>query len=414
MVVMGDVKRIGVMMDLDKPYKRHLVVYGGVQEYARKHPDWKLIVDEWADQSLPVRPGSPVPYDGIIGRITKLGGDRARRLDLPAVNVWLSSPAKGLPGVFPDYAACGTLVAQHLASRGFRYLAALRQTDDIGIIRQAASMRAFAEASGFDGWLGCESIVNPTNQREWRQGVQAVERWMASWKLPLGLLVADALWARVIIELAHDRGWHCPEQIAIVCPHNDELHCDHPEPGLTAMEFPEEQRGYEAARMLDGLINARRQGKSPFANPQTILMPPIGIVARHSTDFFAVDDPLVGKALRFIASHLHKPLEVSTVARELGVARRTLDDWFQKSLGVTVSTEIARLRVERVKRELMATSDSIEAIARRTGFANTRTLNNHFRKSVGMAPSEFREQGRASRFMASTARRTSSRSAQLR
>jgi LacI family transcriptional regulator len=387
---MGDVKRIGVMMDLDKPYKRHVLVYSGILEYARRHPDWKLVVDEWADQSLPARPGAPVPYDGIIGRLTKLGGDRARRLDLPAVNVWRSSPAKGLPGVFPDYAASGKLVADHLLSRGFRYLAALRQSDDIGIRLQAQAMKAHAEDVGYDGWIGMETIEDPKNLREWREGVQVVERWMAAWKLPLGLIVADPIWARVIVELAHERGWHCPEQIAIVCPHNEEVLCDHPEPGLTAIELPDEQRGYKAAEMLDGLIEGKRQGRSPFDDPRIILLPPVGIVARHSTDFFAVDNPLVGQALRYIASHLHKPLDVATVAKTLGIARRTLDAWFQQSLGVTVAAEIARLRIERVKRELLAGDDTIEAIARRTGFANTRTLNNQFRHDTGMSPSAFR------------------------
>ncbi len=387
---MSDVKRIGVMMDLDKPFKRHVVVYAGILEYARRHPDWKLVVDEWADQSLPARPGLPVPYDGIIGRITKLGGDRARRLDLPTVNVWLSSPAKGLPGVFPDYAACGKLVAEHLLSRGFRYLAALRLRDDVGMQLQTETIQAHAEEVGFDGWLGMESIVNPKNHREWRQGVRVIERWMNTWKLPLGLLVADPLWARVIVELAHERGWHCPEQIAIVCPHNEEIHCDQPEPGLTAIELPEDKRGYKAAEMLDGLIDAKRQGQSPFTNPETVLLPPLGIVARHSTDFFAVDNPLVGQALRYIAAHLHKPLDVTTVAKTLGIARRTLDGWFQDSIGATVATEIARLRIERVKRELLAGTDTIETIARRTGFANTRTLNNQFRQDTGISPSEFR------------------------
>lgn len=394
---MNGSKRIGVMMDLDQPYKRHVLVYAGIQDFARRHSDWKLIVDEWADQALPTRPGRPAPYDGIIGRITRLGGDRARRLDLPAVNVWRASPAKGLPGVFPDFAAAGRLVAEHLLSRGFRYLAALRQHDDIGVGLQAAAMKAFAEEAGVDGWLGIETIVEPRNAREWRQGVRVIERWMTTWKLPVGLLVLDARWARAIIELALARGWHCPEQIAIVCPHNDETHCDHPEPGLTAVEGPDEQRGYAAAAMLDGLIDAKRRGVSPFATPQTVLMPPVGIVARHSTDFFAVANPLVGKALRYIAANLHKPLDVATVAKTLGIARRTLDGWFQDSIGATVATEISRLRIERVKRELLAGSDTIDAIALRTGFATTRTLNNRFRQDTGMSPSEFRRARRDGR-----------------
>jgi transcriptional regulator GlxA family with amidase domain len=98
----------------------------------------------------------------------------------------------------------------------------------------------------------------------------------------------------------------------------------------------------------------------------------------------------VGQALRYIAAHLHQPLDVAAVARTLGIARRTLDGWFQDSIGATVATEISRLRLERVKRELLAGSDTIAAIARRTGFATTRTLNNQFRQDTGMSPSEFR------------------------
>jgi transcriptional regulator GlxA family with amidase domain len=98
----------------------------------------------------------------------------------------------------------------------------------------------------------------------------------------------------------------------------------------------------------------------------------------------------VGQALRYIASHLHKPLSVATVAKTLGVARRTLDSWFQKSIGTTVADEISRLRLERVKRELLAGSDPISAIARRTGFRHIRTFNNQFKQDTGLSPGEFR------------------------
>jgi LacI family transcriptional regulator len=390
---MADLKRIGVRMELDKPFKRHVAVFGGIREYAERHPDWQLIVDEWVDHSLPSRRGRSIPYDGVIGRLTPLAAERARRLDLPAVNIWLSSPAKGLPGVFPDLAASGKLVAEHLLNRGFRYLAALLQNDDKGTALQAASMQAFAEEAGFDGWLGTVSLDEPNTHDQWRHGLETINRWMDSWKMPLGLLARDPGWARAIVEMAKTRGWNVPEQIAIVCTHNDEIHCEYPEPGMTAVEFAEQQQGYDAASMLDGLIEAKRHGVSPFADPQTVFLPPVGLVARHSTDFFAVSDPFVGQALRYIAAHLHKPLGVPQVARVMGVARRTLDAWFEKSLGLTVADEINRLRIERVKRELMASSDPIEAIARRTGFASVRTLRHQFQQTVGMSPTVFRSHG---------------------
>lgn len=390
---MSDVKRIGVMMQLDRPFKRHVSTYSGILEYARKHPEWRVVVDEWADRSLPAKRGTQAPYDGIIGRIGKLGAERARRLDLPAVNVWFSSPAHGLPGVFPDFVASGRLVADHLLGRGFRHLAALLQAGDKGAAGQASGMEAFAREAGVDGWLGNVVLDEPATYDDWRRGVQAIERWMSSWKVPLGLLVLDPSWVRVIVEQAKERGWRVPDQIAIVCSTNDELHCEQPEPGLSAVELPFEQIGFEAARMLDELIDGKREGRSPFAEPKTVILPPVGIVSRHSTDFFAVEDPLVGQALRYIAGHLHKPLDVTTVAKAIGAARRTLDAWFEKSLGVTVAVEISRLRIERVKRELAAGQDSIEAIARRTGFASTRTLNDQFKRSTGMTPTAFREQG---------------------
>jgi AraC-like DNA-binding protein len=68
---------------------------------------------------------------------------------------------------------------------------------------------------------------------------------------------------------------------------------------------------------------------------------------------------------------------------------------FTEALGTTVSNEIARLRIEHVKRELTAPGKhKVADIAKRTGFASTRTLNDLFLKSVGMTPKAFRKANR--------------------
>ncbi len=46
-------KRIGVMMELNRPFKRYVSVYEGILEYVRKHPDWRITLEEWIDHSLP-------------------------------------------------------------------------------------------------------------------------------------------------------------------------------------------------------------------------------------------------------------------------------------------------------------------------------------------------------------------------
>jgi LacI family transcriptional regulator len=111
-------RRIAVMLDLKWPYKRHADTFAGTQQYAEKQ-GWHSIIDEFAHDTLPTQRNEPVPYDGIIARANTQLAQRAYRIGLPVVNVWMSSPARhALPGVFPDCTAVGHLCAEHLLARG--------------------------------------------------------------------------------------------------------------------------------------------------------------------------------------------------------------------------------------------------------------------------------------------------------
>ena len=104
---MPKTRRVAVMLDLEWPYKRHAGIFAGTQQYAQEQ-GWKSIIDEYADDTLPVRPAKSVPYDGIIARATRKLAQRSARGSVPVVNVWLSSPVwKSLPGVFADFSAVG-------------------------------------------------------------------------------------------------------------------------------------------------------------------------------------------------------------------------------------------------------------------------------------------------------------------
>ncbi len=281
---MTDIKRVGVMMELEQSNKRHVEVLAGIHAYASTHPDWQLVVDDWADHTIADLQGGSPRYDGIIGRITSLGARQARRLGVPAVNVWMSSPAEGLPGVFPDYGASGKLVAEYLFSRGFLRLAAFIHPDDRAVLSQTAAFRAVASAASHATWCGTLAIPWATNHSEWQQTILDVEKWMDGFELPVGLLIRDPGHARLVVNLAHARGWRIPEDVAVVCSYNEAALCELPEPGITGVNMPHEACGREAAKLLDHLINVRRRGDDPFATPQTVLLPPGGIVCRASTE----------------------------------------------------------------------------------------------------------------------------------
>lgn len=397
--------RIAVQMEIGQGYRRHTGVFAGIHDYARRHANWRLIIDEWADHTLPGRGAKKSPYDGLIGRISLQGARRARRLQLPVVNVWFNSPARDLPSVFPDMEACGRARAEHLLSRGFR---------NFGIMYHQPYRGSVAEAAAFEDAVreaGCHEFSRVTegsqdgppdrrntSYRDWQHSMKNFERWLDSLRPPVGLFIYHIDMARVIIEMCHTRGWRVPEDVAIVAGSNEETICERPEPGITSLEFPYEQIGFEAAKLLDQIISGELDGypESESATPR-ILLPPVGVVARRSTDFRAVDDALVRRSLRFIDEHLHERITIERLAAATNVSPRTLTNRFREKLHRTVGAEIQRLRIERVKRELIATSLPIKQISRRAGFGSQRTLNAAFQNEVGCCPREYRLAQGASR-----------------
>ena len=72
------------MLDLEWPYKRHTGIFAGTQRYAREQ-GWESTIDEYVAEKLPARRTKSIPYDGIIGRVTKRLAKRAARIGLPVV-----------------------------------------------------------------------------------------------------------------------------------------------------------------------------------------------------------------------------------------------------------------------------------------------------------------------------------------
>jgi hypothetical protein len=79
-----------------------------------------------------------------------------------------------------------------------------------------------------------------------------------------------------------------------------------------------------------------------------VLIPPLGIATRRSTDILAVENPDVVAAIRFIRENCHRPIRVADVLTEVPVSRRCLE---QKRRGrgkfVTEGARCALMKDER-------------------------------------------------------------------
>lgn len=384
-------RRVAVKLELDWPYKRHAGIFAGMQAYAQAQ-GWQSTVDEYVEDTL-ARNADCIPYDGIIARATPLLARRAARFKVPLVNVWASSPAnKGLPGVFADFASMGRLRAEHLLSRGFQRFAALTEENDRGQDEELDAFVGVVEETRFRCVSARVSLNTTSSLGEWRKTERTIANWMDSWERPIGVYVGSESQGRIVAQACHRRGWRVPQDVAIIAGRNQETLCEGLHPTLSSIEVGYERIGAEAARLLDDLMNGQPAPLKP------ILIPPIGLVVRESTDFFAVGDESIAAALQFIATNSHLRIGQDDVARAVAMELRTLQRRFRKHLNRPIATEIRRVRIERAKRELALSDRPLKEIARNVGFGDSMRLCEVFRRELGVTPSRYRRERQAEHF----------------
>lgn len=104
----------------------------------------------------------------------------------------------------------------------------------------------------------------------------------------------------------------------------------------------------------------------------------------------AENNPSIAAIQEFVELHLHEPLTVSDLAKEVNMSVTSFHRWFKASAGRTPQQWIIRQRIARARRSLETTSDSVELIAERAGFGTATNLRQHFGRHLGTTPTAYR------------------------
>ena len=188
-----------------------------------------------------------------------------------------------------------------------------------------------------------------------------------------------------LLDACNRAGIEVPEEVAVVGVEDDDALCEMANPPMSSVHYSGTKVGYEAADLLSRLM------KGEPAPVEPLLLPPIGITTRRSSDVVATDDAQVALALRFIRDHAAHGISVADVCAAADCSRSTLERRMQRILDRTPQQEILRVRLERVRLLLMETDLSITKIALRTGFAHPQYLGTVFRERFGQTPGQYRK-----------------------
>jgi LacI family transcriptional regulator len=380
-------RRIALLLDRSLNFVRG--VLQGIRAYASDRPQW-VVRDGPPRLSMVNRVREWKPHGIIAGLVLPQVAHALIRMRKPLVDTAFALPGLNVPTADVDHAAVGRMAAEYFLDRKFARFAFYGSES---ACYSQLEERAFRERLAEDGYAvsSCHSDFLPDAKASalWRKSAQKTVRWLARLAKPVAVFACEDMAARYLADLCRQLGPRIPDDVALLGLGNDELECRLTAPWLSSIAVPSQQIGFEAAALLDRLMAGQR------APSQPILLPPLRVVTRHSTDITAVEDETVQAALQYIRQNVREPMRVSDLAGALAVGRRDLERRFRRLLGRSVLEEIHKTRAEIAANLLVDTHLSISAVARQAGFTSIRQLDVTFARLKNTTPTAFRRQNRA-------------------
>ena len=391
---MSTAKRITCVAVLaNMAYKGHRSLMKGIVNYARAHGSWRFLVGGGSvnDPRFDCRRFRP---DGAILANTQIAEiSQFHRLGIPCVLTDSVSDEEvrqyrigDIPVVSKDSHAIGKLAADHFLGRRFSNFAFVPDP----LVRPWSRERCdgFCHTLRLAGYA-C-AIYRPPRanaHRSWLREQPFLTKFLTALPKPAAVFAANDLRARQVMDACAEAGICVPTQISVLGVDNDECICETCQPMLSSISTGGEQRGYEAARILDELMAGRKVRARPL--PQE----PEAIVERDSTAYGTIHNALLGKAYFFIHEEaLRRKISVRDVVAAMHCSRRYAERLFLEQLGIGIKDEIDRVRFNRVKELLLTTNLTTAEIASLCFFPSEAALYAQFHRRYGLSMRQFRRQ----------------------
>jgi LacI family transcriptional regulator len=296
------------------------------------------------------------------------------------------SSAHGIASVCVDEAAIGKLAAQHLMGKGLRELTTFRfNAGPFAVARERAFVEA-ARAQGarlVPGWW-----IDDAQPSRAEEDPTAIVTWLEELPRPCGVFACTDSWASVVARYAQVARMRIPEDLALIGVDNDPMDCELASPPLSSVCIPWRTLGEEAATLVGRALAGTAVARVP------VVIPPVDVISRRSTDVAVVNDPIVARTLAWIGEHLGRRLTLNVIARAAMCSRQRLEQRFQAAIGRTVMQEVRRARVDLARRLLSTTEMPLPRISNECGFTSASLFSVAFRRETGIPPGAYRRRFR--------------------
>lgn len=288
------------------------------------------------------------------------------------------------PYVATDNAALVEMALSHLQEKGlsqFAFYGLQVNTHKHWSIERRDAFVELMEKNYYPIYLYEGVQVHAQN---WLEEQQKLIVWLKSLPSHTGIIAVTDARARHLLQACEYSKIAVPEELCVVGIDNEELIQYLSRVSLSSVEQGAREIGYQAAKLLHKLLNGQKVPGTP------ILIPPITVHTRNSTDYRSLSDPIVIQAMHYIRHRACHGIKVEQVLDHLEISRSNLEQRFKKEMDRTIHQVIHEEKIARAKNLLEQTDISIQEIADICGYPSVQYFYSVFKKEFEMTPKEFR------------------------
>jgi len=378
--------QVALIIESSVSYGRSILQ--GIARYMSSHHRWSVYFEQHELGAAPPTWLDSSHWDGILCRPTDpVLARRLKRMKVPVVDLNDLYEDLKFPWVGSNHRAIGCLGANHFVERGFHHFAFCGFSNELW---------AGQRRDGFCAVVEKENVPVPVYESPWRGStvsrwdleIEHIGKWLRDLPKPIGIMACNDARALHLLDACHQTGMLVPEEVAVIGVDNEEIFCELCNPALSSVAPDAERIGYLAAELLDKLMS----GQSPPC--QRILVDPVRVATRRSSDTLAIKERTVAAAIRFISEQALHGCTVADVIKYVRVSRSFLERKFRQHLKRSPQAEIRRVQGSRIKQLLTETDFTLERISELSGFEHPEYMSVVFKRLYSQTPGQYRKQMR--------------------
>ena len=377
--------KILLLTDFSSGYSRNLLK--GIVRYSKE-------VGNWSFQRMPlyyrmlygengvVEWAKKWQADAIIAQLSDVNIELLNDLNIPIIVQNYRDRNKAVSNLTGDYFNTGVMAAKFFLNRGYRNFAFYGFKGAIWSRERADGYSHEIEKQEYKLAI----LENDNKDREeWSYNHTVLGNWLQSLPKPVALFACDDHFALQISETCNVYNINVPDDIAILGVDNDDLLCNISDPPLSSIVLDVENGGYNAGKLLHQLITKE------ITEPFNIVVNPLIIERRKSTEKYAVSDKNIRTILNYIEKNYANHLSVEELVKQVPLSRRVLEKKFKEETGESLYQYIQNYRIDQFTRLLITTDYSLFEAALQSGFENYKNVSRIFRKYKSLSPAEYRK-----------------------